>query len=201
MKEIEALLFDFGGVIIEIDFDRVFARWAQLAGAPFEQVKRRFSHGEAYQRHERGEIGLAAYFASLRRDLGIDLGDEEFADGWARVFGPEYPSTVQLLKRLEPRVPMYLFSNTHPTHYELWSRRHEEALRPLRKRFISCEMGVRKPEAESFRRVAAGIGVPLERILFFDDTQANLDAAEALGVKTVLVRSPEDVARAVRPWL
>ncbi|HUP29233.1 MAG TPA: HAD-IA family hydrolase [Usitatibacter sp.] len=199
--EIDALLFDFGGVIIAIDFDRVFARWAELAGVPFAQVKERFSHGEAYQQHERGEIDITAYFASLRKDLGIDLTDAQFADGWQQVFGSEFPQTVSLLRALEPRVALHLLSNTNATHYAYWSNRYAEALRPLRKRFISSEMGVRKPERESFDRVAAGIGVPLERILFFDDTEANLEGARAAGMKTVLVRSPEDVARATRSWL
>ena len=200
-NEIQALLFDFGGVIIEISFDRVFARWAELARVPFAQVKERFSHGEEYQRHERGEIDIAAYFASLRRDLGIDLSDEDFAEGWAQVFGPEQPRTVALLRELEPRIPLYLFSNTNPAHYQLWSARYAEALRPLRRRFISHEMGLRKPDRESFEQVSREMGIPLERILFFDDTQANVDGARAAGMPAVLVRSPEDVAAAVRPWL
>jgi glucose-1-phosphatase len=108
---------------------------------------------------------------------------------------------VALLRTLSPRVPTYLFSNTNPAHYQLWSVRYAEALRPLRRRFISCEMGLRKPEPEAFEHVAREIGVPLERLLFLDDTEANLEAARRLGVKTVLVRSPEDVCRALRPWM
>lgn len=188
-------------MIVAIDFDRVFARWAALARVPFEQVKARFSHGEAYRRHERGEIDVSGYFASLRRELGIDLSDEDFAEGWAQVFGAEIAPTVALIRALSPRVPMYLFSNTNPAHYQLWSVRYAEALRPLRRRFISCEMGLRKPERGAFEHVAAEIGVPLARLLFLDDTEANLEAARGLGVKTVLVRSPEDVARGLRPWL
>lgn len=199
--EIDALLFDFGGVLIEIDFDRVFARWAQLAGVGLTQMKERFDHGEAYQRHERGEIDIAEYFASLRADLRIDLSDEDFADGWGKVFGPEIAPTVALLPRLAARTPIHLFSNTNTTHYNYWSARYQEALRPLGRRFISSEMGLRKPEREAFEHVARALDVPPERILFFDDTQANVDGARAAGVRTVWVRSPADVARAVQPWL
>ena len=195
--EIDALLFDFGGVLIEIDFDRVFARWAELAGVAFTRVKERFDHGEAYQRHERGEIDVAQYFASLRADLRIDLSDDDFADGWVKVFGPEIAPTVALLPQLAARIPIHLFSNTNATHYTYWSARYQEALRPLGRRFISSEMGLRKPERESFEHVARSLDVPLGRILFFDDTQANVDGARAAGVRTVWVRSPADVARAV----
>lgn len=201
MKNPEALLFDFGGVIIEISFDRVFQRWAELAHVPFEQVKSRFTHGEAYQAHERGEIGVKEYFAAVRREVGIDLSDEAMNDGWQRVFGPELHETVEALRKLEGRIPLHLFSNTNAAHYDYWSVRYAEALRPLQRRFISHEMGVRKPEPESFRHVARAIGVPLERILFLDDTEANIEGARAVGVQAVQVRSPDDVVRAVRPWL
>jgi glucose-1-phosphatase len=199
--EIDALLFDFGGVLIEISFDRVFARWADLAGVDVELVKGRFTHGESYQGHERGELAHPAYFQSLREELGIELTDAQFADGWNQVFGPEHEETVALLHRLRDRVPLYLFSNTNPFHFDYWSKRYAEALGPFRRMFISCQMGVRKPDREAFVEVASAIGVTPQRILFFDDTVANIDGAREAGMQAVLVRSPGDVAAAVGPWL
>lgn len=200
-REVDALLYDFGGVIIEIDFDWIFGRWAQLAGVPMEQVKGRFSHGDAYQRHERGEIELGEYFRELRHELGLDLDDAQLVDGWQRVCGPEHPEVVALLKAIEGRVPQYLLSNTNATHYDYFRHRYARALAPLDRIFASCEMGLRKPEPEAFEYVAREIGVPLERILFLDDTAANVEGADALGMKTVHVRSPQDVVRALSPWL
>jgi glucose-1-phosphatase len=62
-------------------------------------------------------------------------------------------------------------------------------------------MGTRKPEPQAFEHVAREIAVPLQRILFLDDTVANLDGARALRMPTVHVRSPRDVVRALAPWL
>ena len=200
-EPVEALLFDFGGVLIEIDFDRVFARWAKLAGAPFEQVKQRFDHGEAYQQHERGEIDAADYFQALRETLGIDLTDADFADGWQQVFGQEIAPTVALLERLARRIPLYLLSNTNELHFAYMSRRYADTLGLLDKWFVSCRMGARKPERASFEYVSRELGVPLDRILFFDDTHANVEGARAAGVPSVWVRSHADVERAVAPWL
>ena len=199
--EVGALLFDFGGVLIEISFDRVFARWADLAGVDVELVKSRFQHGEAYQGHERGELAFSAYFQSLREELRIDLTDAQFADGWNQVFGPEFEETVALLPVLRARVPLYLFSNTNAFHFDYWRSRYARALEPFQRMFISCEMGIRKPHREAFERVAAEIGLPPGRILFFDDTEANIEGARAAGMHAVHVRSPEDVRHAVAPWL
>ena len=199
--EVDALLFDFGGVLVEISFDRVFARWADLAGVDFERVRDRFSHGEAYQGHERGEMTFAAYFQSLREELGIDLTDAQFADGWNQVFGREHDEIVALLWKLRERVPLYLFSNTNVFHYDYWRDRYAAALRPFKRLFVSCEMGMRKPHREAFERVAAEIGVAPARVLFFDDTEANLEGAREAGMHTVHVRTPADVRAAVAPWL
>jgi putative hydrolase of the HAD superfamily len=200
-RNVDALLYDFGGVIVEIDFDWIFGRWAEFAGVPMERVKSRFSHGEAYQRHERGEIELGEYFRALRGELGVDLDDAQLIDGWQRVFGPEHPEVVALLKALEGRVPQYLLSNTNATHYDYFRHRYARALAPLDRIFASCEMGTRKPEREAFEHVSREIGVPLDRMLFLDDTAANLEGALALGMKTVHVRSPLDVVSALSPWL
>ena len=200
-REVDALLYDFGGVIIEIDFDRIFARWAELAGVPFERVKGRFSHGEAYQRHERGEIELGEYYRALRAELGIALDDAQLIDGWQRVFGPEHPEVVEVMRGLRGRVPQFLLSNTNATHYDHFRHRYARTLAHLDRIFASCEMGKRKPEPEAFAHVASATGVPLERMLFLDDTVANLEGARALGMKTVHVRSPRDVLDALAPWL
>lgn len=199
--EIDALLYDFGGVLIKINFDLIFERWAELAQAPFEQVKARFSHGGAYRRHERGEIDLAAYYQALRAELGIQLTDAQFTDGWQRVFGPEHPRVVDAIRTLAPRIPQYLFSNTNRTHYDFFRERYAAALEPLRRVFVSCDMDARKPERASFEYVAREIGVPPGRIYFLDDTAENIEGARAAGMKAAHIRSPDDVMRAVAPWL
>lgn len=199
--DVEALLFDLGGVVVAIDFDRVFASWAASAGVPVEAVRRRFAHDEAYRRHELGEITAADYFATLRASLGLDLDDEAFARGWSAVFVDEIAPTVALLPRLAARIPIDLFSNTNAAHCEVWRPRYAAALAPFRRQFASHEIGLRKPSRESFHHVARAMGVEPGRILFLDDTRENVAGARAAGLQAVHVREPADVERAVAPWL
>jgi FMN phosphatase YigB (HAD superfamily) len=200
-EDIDALLYDFGGVIIEVDFDRVFARWSELSGLPMEQVKARFRHGEEYNAHERGRLPAHEFYGWVRRAIGFELTDAQIAEGWMRVLGPEIAPTVALIHRLEGRIPQYLFSNTNVEHHDVWAPRHAKALAPIARAFISCHIGLRKPEPEAFAHVAREIGVAPGRILFFDDTAPNIEGARQAGLQAVHVRSPEDVANAVRPWL
>jgi len=91
----------------------------------------------------------------------------------------------------------YAFTNSNPTHHAFWSVRYAEVLESFRRVFVSSEMGLRKPERAAFAAIASAIGIPLERILFFDDTLANVEGARALGMPAVLVRSPAHVADAL----
>jgi len=200
-QEIRALLFDLGGVLIDIDWDRAFSHWARHAGADARELRKRFSFDPHYERHERGEIDAAAYYDSLRHSLGIDVPHEVLDTGWKAIFPGAVEPTIALLRELHGRIPLYLFSNTNLAHLDAWSTRFAQALEPFERLFTSCEIGARKPEPAAFRHVAREIGVPLGSILFFDDTEENVRGARAVGMPAVHVRHPEDVRRAVAPWL
>lgn len=198
---VQALLFDLGGVLIELDWDAVFAQWASCCTADAARLRERFSFDPPYERHERGEITARAYFASLRGSLGIDLTNDEFRAGWERVFAGPIAPTAALLRRIDPRMPLYLFSNTNEAHRAAWMHDYARELAPFRRIFTSCEIGIRKPDRAAFEFIVQEIGVAPARILFFDDTESNVEGARRAGLQAVHVRSPEDVARAVRPWL
>jgi len=192
-EKIDALLFDLGNVVIHIDFERVFARWAAHAGCDAALLSEKFSHDEPGQRYERGEIDNAAYFASLRGSLGVELDDARFLEGWGAIYVGEMPGIGELLARLAPKIPIYAFTNTNRAHAAVYSVQFAALLAHFRKVFTSHEMGLRKPEPEAFAHIVNEIGVPAERILFFDDALANIEGARACGLQAVHVTSDRTV--------
>jgi glucose-1-phosphatase len=194
---VEALLFDLGGVVIDIDFGRALASWAEAAGMPVDALRARFAFDAAYQRHERGEIAAAEYFAALRASLRIEVSDPALVAGWNAIYVREVPGIRALLWAAADRFPLYAFTNSNPTHHTFSRVRYADVLQIFRRVFVSCEMGLRKPERAAFEAIAAAVGVPLERILFFDDTPANVEGARAAGMPAVHVRCPADVAAAL----
>src|SRR5262245_47921971 len=197
----DALLFDLGGVVIEVDFDRAFARWATHAQQRLGAIKARFAFDSFYERHERGEIGASAYFASLRASLGIDISDTQFVDGWNDIYVGEVPGIAALLVRAKEKLPLYAFSNSNPTHQQVWSQSYAEVLSLFQTVFVSSELGKRKPEPEAFDAIAAAIGVRLPRIVFFDDSLENVEGARAIGIQAVQVRSLADIAGSLQEIL
>jgi glucose-1-phosphatase len=197
MSTIEALLFDLGRVIIDVDMARSYGHWGSLTGLPIEQQAISLLSSDHFHRHERGEISDTEFFAHLRHDLAINLGEEQFIEGWNAVFVGEMPGIRALLQRAQSKLPLYAFSNTNPAHQTYWSVRFAHLLAPFRKIYVSHELGARKPEIAAYEAVIADMGVPPHRILFFDDNMANVVAARACGMQAVEVLTIADIAHAL----
>jgi len=194
----DALLFDLGRVVFDIDFNQTLACWAGHAACEPAQLAGRFSsRDEIYRRHEKGEISDAEFFAALRALLGIELSDAQFLEGWNAIFAGEMPGIAPLLARAAKRLPLYAFSNTNNAHVEYFPVIYAGVLGHFREMFLSSAIGLRKPDAEAYDHVVRAIGVPAKRIVFFDDLAENIEGARARGLTAVHVRSPDDVAEAL----
>ena len=193
----DALLFDLGRVVLDIDFSKVVASWAGHAGCEPSQLVGRFSPDEAWRRHERGEISDAAFFESLRASLAIDITDMQFLEGWNAIFAGEMPGIGAMLARAGTRLPLYAFSNTNGAHVEHFSQHYADVLGHFREIYLSSTIGLRKPEAAAYDHVVKAIGVPASRILFFDNSAENVAGARERGLSAVHVRSPDDIATAL----
>ena len=193
----DALLFDLGRVVLDVDFGRTLQRWATHAGCEPAMLTERFARDELYGRHEKGEISDAVFFAGLRASLGIDISDSQFLDGWNAVFGGEVPGMRPLLARAARRLPLYAFSNTNVPHVEYFTARYADMLGHFREVYLSSTIGLRKPDREAYDHVVKAIGVPAHRVVFFDDLVENVLGARACGLLAIQVRSPDDVAEAL----
>ena len=194
---ISALVFDLGGVLVDIDWRRVFTRWAAHSPFSVDEIAVRFQMDGPYERHERGELDAANYFAHLRARLRFAGSDEALIDGWNAIFVGEIAPTVALVERYATQVPCFLLTNTNPTHEAAWRRDYPRAIAPFHEVFVSSTIGQRKPDRAAFDAVVARAGVPADELLFFDDSPANVTGARAAGLRAVQVHGPRDIASAL----
>lgn len=193
----DALLFDLGRVVIDIDFSKVLACWAGHAGCSPAVLSKPFSQSETFRRHETGHASDAEFFEALRGTLGIGISDEQLLEGWNSIFAGEMPDINALLARAAKRLPLYAFSNTNRPHVAHFSKPYADVLGHFREIFLSCAIGLRKPDASAYDHVIKAIGVKAERIVFFDDLAENIEGARRQGLIAVHVTTPNDVADAL----
>jgi putative hydrolase of the HAD superfamily len=192
-----AVLFDLGGVVLDIDFSRAIAAWAPHSRLPAEQLRAAFSADEPFQQHETGHLENDGYFAHLRQLLALDCELAHVQAGFNSIFVGEIEETVRMLDALRATVPCYAISNTNAAHVAEIQRAFPRLLPRFRRVFASYEIGHRKPHPAAFTHVLDAIGLPAPEVLLFDDLQPNIEAACALGLQAVRVTGPADVRAAL----
>ena len=197
LKPADALLFDLGRVVFDIDFARAIACWAGHARCDPALIEERFRRDVSHRRHEVGEIDSKEYFAGLQAACAIDISHDQFLEGWNAIFIGEVPGMADLLARAGRQVPLYAFTNSNPDHELVWSQRFADILANFKEIFVSSTIRLRKPDAAAFDHVVKAVGVPAARIVFFDDGIENVEGARARGLQAVHVRSSADVADAL----
>jgi len=200
-KPPEAYLFDMGNVLIDIDVDLAFEHWSAVTALDKDTLRECFVMDEAYRAFEIGEIDTHEYLKSLRRSMNIDIDPGDLLAGWNAILLDELPGVRALLERLRDVAPIYIFSNTNAAHQKLWSVKLADILELSEAVFTSWEIGLRKPDVESFLHVAEQMQIAPENILFFDDAIENIDGAQAAGMRTVHVSEVSDTLHAVSAFL
>lgn len=196
-KNITVLLFDLGGVIVDIDFDRVFSYWISLSPSSSFPSIQQFSLLRSYRQHECGQINYDEFYRNVCESLSINITKQQFLEGWNRIFLGLVGGIGDLLESIPGDIPKYVFSNTNVVHEEFWRNEYADVLKNFKQVFTSVELGMRKPEAAAYREVLARIGIESDQVLFFDDSIENITSATACGIESVLVRSISDISEAL----
>jgi glucose-1-phosphatase len=196
-NNVQALLFDVGGVVVDFDFRRAFSDWSSVSELSPEAMAAAFSFDDPYRRHERGQIDAAEYFAHLRGQLRLRADDARIAQGWNAIFIAEVEATRRLVESARRHFPCHAFTNTNHVHQAAWTSLFPAVATAFDRIFVSSEIGHRKPDRAAFEHVGAALGLPPASILFFDDLVENVDGARAAGLQGVHVRDPGDVRAAL----
>lgn len=173
----DVLLFDLGGVLIDF---AGFVELPRLLPDPLgpSEIRRRWIHSESVRLFELGAIARDEFSDRFRSEWGLAMSNEELLrrfTGWARGL---YPGAADLLGRLATR-DIACLSNSNELHTPI----HRVAIHPyIRRCFFSNELGLLKPQPEIFDLVIRELGVPADRIAFFDDTEDNVAAARRAGM-------------------
>jgi glucose-1-phosphatase len=91
IPSVSAFLFDVGGVVVDIDFRRALDCWARSSELSADELKDAFRFDQEYERHERGEMPAADYFAHLAVKLRLAGGEATAKEGWNAILSGSFP--------------------------------------------------------------------------------------------------------------
>lgn len=195
----KAIIFDFGGVLIDLDIDDCKAAFRRDLG--YEKIDDILD--PCHQKGivgdmEEGVITADEFRAAVLKDARPGARPEEVDDAFMHILAgiPAYKGP--LLNRLAESYDIYILSNNNPIvsqHMpELFAGVGVDFGKLFKKSFLSFEMKALKPSASFYKTVLDQINLPSEDLLFIDDSQRNVDGAIAAGLPAVYYDPSTDLA-------
>lgn len=204
MQNIKNIIFDYGNVIFELDFQKLEQAFKDI-GIP--DTASFFTHkvqNELFDQLDLGSISPTEFRNEVRRIAGKpDLLDDDINNAWNALLVGIAEGNHDVLLEMKDKYRTFLLSNNNEVHYDYIMRYLKDNFDLddnssfFEKDYYSHLMGMRKPNAEIFEFVLNTHGLVPEETLFIDDSPQHLEAASKLGMKTALVERPEPLRNIV----
>jgi len=189
LTDIKNIIFDLGGVIIEIHYQDTISAFEKIGFHDFENIYSLIKHTHLFDMLETGKIPAQAFRNELRKYRN-HLTDEQINKAWNTMIGNMPSSNLPLLRTVRKQYHTYLLSNTNAIHIEYFIHYLEQkfgynALTDMfDKVYFSHEIGERKPEHAAFEFVINDASLTPSETLFIDDLLPNIEGAREVGLLT-----------------
>lgn len=198
-ENIKNLIFDFGGVIYQIDFERQKNTFLSLGINGFENLYAQASQNSLFSDLETGKIGEDIFREKLIGLIGKNIPVPMVDELWNSILIDYFHDKIGLLQKLKSKYRLMLLSNTNKIHYSFYTEqfltRYGYDFNDLfDNTYWSFKIGMRKPDQEIFERVIAENGFTQENALFIDDTVQNTESAEKYGLSSFWLSPGSDVS-------
>jgi glucose-1-phosphatase len=191
---IKNIIFDLGGVILDLEVPRTVKGFADLSGLTAEEVLHRFRTSDGFEKYERGEYTDHEFREFVKDLYDLDVDDALIDECWNAMLLDVPVARLQLLQSLRQKYQTFLLSNTNTIHLNhinnvILPQSHNipslDAY--FHKSYYSHFIGKRKPEARIFAQVLEENNLNAEDTLFLDDNMDNIAGARAVGLQTAFV--------------
>lgn len=178
---IDWILFDLGGVLLEVDQPRIFNHLQALTTIPAQTIEQRLKAAAFFREDFMvKEFTPSQMAAHVNEILEQKLSDAEVVAALNTELGAEISTTVNLIPTLQRKVKVGCLSNTNSIHWDKLLDSYE-FMQNFDRRFASQIVGCAKPQREIYERVSTNLGAHPRQILFFDDRLENVEGALRLG--------------------
>ncbi|MFC0774963.1 HAD family hydrolase [Terrimonas alba] len=185
---IKNIIFDLGGVILNIDLRKTQDAFTSLGVKNIEEVFRMGHVDSFFKSYEVGAIDDTQFIDSIQKLAGIQVAPEIVVDAWNALLLDFPPERINFLKELKSKYRLYLLSNTSALHHvrfhEMFKQEFGGSLDDLfDKAYYSHLIRLHKPETAAYKLIVDENDLTGDETLFIDDSAANVEGAERAGLK------------------
>lgn len=198
LQTCDAIIFDLGGVIINLDYQLTTKAFKELGMENFEEAYSQLSQNSLFDDFETGKISSQHFINKLLPHLPVGTSANQVVAAWNAMILDVPSEKIKLLNKLKDQYRIFLLSNTNDIHMvkvrREWNKVTNLAMETFfEKIYLSHELGLRKPDPKIFLEVCNLSGLNPERTLFIDDSPQHITGANSIGLQTIFLKKSEDL--------
>lgn len=189
--KIKNIIFDLGGVLLNIDYNLTIQAFKELGIKDFEKLYTQIQQTDLFNQYEMGLISNDEFISTLKSFHEEEVSDKMIIDAWNAMLLDLPKERLDLLSNLRKNYSLVLLSNTNFIHLEFFSSylKTEYQIDDLSEYFdqlyYSCDLNMRKPNKEIFEYVCKKEKFNKGETLFIDDTIQHVNGALSAGLKSL----------------
>ncbi|MDX2195789.1 MAG: HAD family phosphatase [Cytophagales bacterium] len=197
--KIKNIIFDLGGVIMDIDINSAFAKLAAISGMDLQDIRNMFFNNTQWQLHEIGKLTDSELINYINTTLHIHIKEAEFYQIWNSILKHIPGERIDLINKLSKKYQIYILSNTnkaHIDHIDTYMNTHfgmKHLSMLVTKAYYSYEIGKRKPNIDIYDYVLADAQLAPHETVFIDDSLENVLSAQKSGIITIHLTPPATI--------
>ena len=195
--KIKNIIFDLGGVILDIDETIVYKELEKL-GINKSELARSKEFIEIMSKFDTGIYTAPTFRKKMKALIGQGkMTDKRFDAIWDAMLLDIPRERIEAIEKIKKHYKIFLMSNTNVIHYDLYVRDlqlrfgYNEFDELFNKSYFSFAEHLEKPDPRFFELILDHEGLLPEETLFIDDSKKNIEAAQALGIRTYHIRRDE----------
>jgi putative hydrolase of the HAD superfamily len=204
LTNIKNIIFDLGGVILNIRFQNSLDAFQKLSKSKQTIEFTQAHQSGLFDQYETGRISDADFREGLRRQYQIEATDEQIDEAWNALLLDIPASRIDLLRELGKKYRLFLLSNTNAIHLVRFNQLVAESFTIpsldslFEKTYYSHLIGQRKPDAIVFEQILAQNNLDRAETLFVDDSIQHIESANTIGLKTLFLAPPLTINEAFK---
>ena len=198
-KQIKNIIFDLGGVILDIDYHLTRDAFVKLGIVNFDELYSQKKQEHFFDDFEIGKISEKEFFNEIRKSSKLDLSNSEIEHAWNALLQTIPEKRILWLEELKNDYRIFLLSNTNAIHIKAFTKYLHDSYgddmlkEHFEKTYYSSEIGMRKPNHDIFEFVLKDNNLDVSETAFIDDSVQHVKGSIDIGLKGILLEKGEKV--------